>query len=74
MILANLIFIYLFIYHPTRCSSILGWRFGQYHLEEFRFVWEEWFIWKQEVFVPAAGGSQQHHTSNLCTFLDHDTR
>lgn len=31
----------LFIYHSTRCSSILGWRFGQYHLEEFKFLWEE---------------------------------
>lgn len=31
----------LFICHSTRCSSILGWRFGQYHLEEFKFLWEE---------------------------------
>lgn len=59
----------LFTHHLNRCSSILGWRFGQYHLEEFRFEWEQWFIWNQEKLVPAAGGPQQHHTSNLCVII-----
>lgn len=54
-------------YFNLRCSSILGWRFGQYHLEESRFVWEQWFLWKQEVSVPAAGNL----ANSLCVAINY---
>lgn len=52
----------------TRCSPLLDRGPGQHHHEDPRAVhksssWEWWFIWKQEVSVPAAGVSSHHYTS-----------